>query len=117
MKFLQIALLAVAAQAIMLNKKDGADQQGPPPMCDGEHSDNWPSREEIMAKIMEVDGKDGDGMIDIHEAKRAAEELGAVPEEMDEILAPWASGKKLSFDEIDTMLKGDSEHYDHGPSR
>ena len=69
-----------------------------------EHSDDGLSREDVMAKLMDVDGKDGDRMIDIHEAKRAAEELGAAPEDMDEILAPFASGRKITFDDLDAML-------------
>ena len=93
MKFFQIALLVIAAQAIMLKKEDGADQQGPPPMCDGEHSDHEPSREDIMAMIMEVDGKgDGNGWINEDEARIAAELLGAPESEMSEILEPFQGG-------------------------
>ena len=93
MKFFQIALLVVAAQAIMLTPEEKADQQGPPPMKDGEHSDHGPSREDIMAMIMEVDGKgDGNGWINEEEARIAAEILGAPESEMSEILAPFQGG-------------------------
>ena len=93
MKFFSLALLVVAAQAIMLTPEEKADQQGPPPMCDGEHSDHEPSREEIMATIMHVDGKgDGNGWINEDEARIAAEMLGAPESEMSEILEPFQGG-------------------------
>ena len=98
MKFFSLALLVVAAQAIMLTPEEKADQQGPPPMhdgehSDGEHSDHGPSREDIMAMIMEVDGKgDGNGWINEEEARIAAEILGAPESEMSEILAPFQGG-------------------------